>query len=78
MDHIPDGGKQGGLRAHYGIAQAGSAFWDVHASMDADHASWTLDALGALTEEVDTVLQLRRRQRFGGASSTSAKRPPCW
>ena len=40
--------KAEGLRLHYGIAAAGTAFWDVHASMDDVHAGWTADALAAL------------------------------
>jgi pyrroloquinoline-quinone synthase len=36
--------KADGLRAHYGLDESGTAFWDVHASMETEHADWTLDA----------------------------------
>lgn len=36
--------KADGLREHYGLDESGTAFWDVHASMEAEHADWTLDA----------------------------------
>ena len=37
--------KEAGLRDHYGVNEAGRQFWDVHASIEADHAQWTVDAL---------------------------------
>ncbi len=37
--------KADGLRLLYGIDGSGTAFWDVHAVMDADHGEWALDAL---------------------------------
>lgn len=40
--------KADGLRLRYGIGPDGTAFWDVHATMDRDHASWTAQALAAL------------------------------
>jgi pyrroloquinoline-quinone synthase len=39
--------KADGLRLLYGIDGSGTAFWDVHADMDADHGEWALDALSA-------------------------------
>ncbi len=39
--------KAAGLRLHYGIDDSGVAFWDVHADLEADHASWTLAALAS-------------------------------
>jgi pyrroloquinoline-quinone synthase len=39
--------KAEGLRLLYGIDGSGTAFWDVHAEMDADHSEWSLDALTA-------------------------------
>jgi pyrroloquinoline-quinone synthase len=41
--------KADGLRAHYGLDRQQTAFWDVHGTMDADHASWTVDALATIT-----------------------------
>ena len=32
--------KGDGLRRWYGMDAAGTAFWDVHATMDADHGDW--------------------------------------
>lgn len=40
--------KSAGLAAHYGMAPAATRFWDVHAAMEADHATWSLDALSLL------------------------------
>ena len=37
--------KAAGLRDHYSVGEAGREFWDVHASIEADHAQWTIDAL---------------------------------
>jgi pyrroloquinoline-quinone synthase len=42
--------KAEGLRAHYGVDAKGTAFWDVHATMDADHADWTIDTIAGLLE----------------------------
>jgi pyrroloquinoline-quinone synthase len=39
--------KAAGLRAQYGVDGDAVAFWDTHASVEGDHASWTLDALVA-------------------------------
>jgi pyrroloquinoline-quinone synthase len=41
--------KGDGLRAHYGLGPSATAFWDVHGAMDADHASWALDALAEVS-----------------------------
>jgi pyrroloquinoline-quinone synthase len=40
--------KSEGLRAHYGLDASSTAFWDVHATLESEHADWTLDAAGAL------------------------------
>ena len=37
--------KAEGLRRWYGVGQAGTEFWDVHAQMDADHGAWATEAL---------------------------------
>lgn len=47
--------KASGLRRHYGIAEEGIRFWDVHASMEVDHADWSLRALAELTDGADDV-----------------------
>lgn len=43
--------KGEGLRAHYRVAQTG--FWDLHADIDGDHATWALDALTAMIGDDD-------------------------
>ena len=40
--------KASGLRRHYGIDATGTYFWDIHATMDVDHAQWGIEALAAL------------------------------
>ena len=40
--------KADGLRRHYGIDDQGTRFWDLHATMDDDHARWGIEALAAL------------------------------
>jgi len=48
--------KAAGLRQHYGFDEAATAFWDVHAQMDRDHAAWgdeTLTLIGADPHETD-------------------------
>ncbi len=37
--------KGRGLRQRYDVDRTGTAFWDVHAALEADHAGWSLDAL---------------------------------
>ncbi|MGO9560735.1 MAG: iron-containing redox enzyme family protein [Acidimicrobiales bacterium] len=40
--------KGEGLRAHYGCDASATEFWDLHATMESDHASWTLEAIEAI------------------------------
>jgi pyrroloquinoline quinone (PQQ) biosynthesis protein C len=40
--------KAEGLRRWYGMDAAATAFWDVHATMDADHGDWALETLAAM------------------------------
>lgn len=40
--------KADGLRRHYGLDEQGTRFWDLHATMDDDHARWGIEALAAL------------------------------
>jgi pyrroloquinoline-quinone synthase len=40
--------KAEGLRRHYGMDAAGTEFWDVHATQEAEHADWSTEALAAL------------------------------
>ncbi|HEX3946213.1 MAG TPA: iron-containing redox enzyme family protein [Acidimicrobiales bacterium] len=47
--------KAAGLSTHYGLDDRGTRFWDVHAAMEADHATWSLDALALLCSEETEV-----------------------
>jgi len=47
--------KSEGLRSHYGLSPADTRFWDVHGTMDEDHATWLVDALSALEASGDVV-----------------------
>jgi pyrroloquinoline-quinone synthase len=47
--------KGDGLRRWYGMDAAGTRFWDVHSSMDADHGDWAVDALALLGADADDV-----------------------
>jgi pyrroloquinoline-quinone synthase len=53
--------KAGGLRAHYGIDGGGTAFWDVHAVAEVDHAHWLVDALASLDPDESQVSDAARR-----------------
>jgi pyrroloquinoline-quinone synthase len=53
--------KGDGLRRWYGMDDASTAFWDVHADMEADHGTWTLDALALLGAEPVEVAGAARR-----------------
>jgi pyrroloquinoline-quinone synthase len=43
--------KSDGLRAHYGLGDDDTAFWDVHAALEGTHAEWTLEAAGTLDHD---------------------------
>jgi pyrroloquinoline-quinone synthase len=49
--------KGDGLRRWYGLDAAGTRFWDVHSSMDADHGDWAVDALAMLGADADEVAE---------------------
>ena len=53
--------KADGLRRWYELDARGTAFWDVHATMDADHAEWATDALGQADADPAQVEQAARR-----------------
>jgi pyrroloquinoline quinone (PQQ) biosynthesis protein C len=40
--------KADGLRRHYGMDADGTQFWDVHATQEAVHATWSTEALAAM------------------------------
>jgi pyrroloquinoline-quinone synthase len=43
--------KAEALRCHHGLAGSETEFWDIHALMELDHASWTFEALTALAAD---------------------------
>ena len=47
--------KADGLRTHYGIGPGGTRFWDVHATLEAEHAAWSLEALAGLVGDGTVV-----------------------
>ena len=53
--------KAEGLRRHYGIGDAGVAFWDHHAEVDTRHGAWAAEALVAPTEDAGAVATAARR-----------------
>jgi pyrroloquinoline quinone (PQQ) biosynthesis protein C len=52
--------KAQGLRDHYGLDDRATQFWDVHATMDRDHASWAIGALETLPATEGTVVDATR------------------
>lgn len=52
--------KADGLRRHYGMGSSGTRFWDVHGSLEADHAEWTAEALAGIGASEDTVAAAAR------------------
>ncbi len=53
--------KADGLRRWYGMDDAGTAFWDVHAVMDADHGDWAVRALVEVGADSEAVADGARR-----------------
>lgn len=53
--------KAEGLRFSYQIDEKGTAFWDVHATMEAEHGDWILEALASLDARPDQVEAAARR-----------------
>jgi pyrroloquinoline quinone (PQQ) biosynthesis protein C len=47
--------KSAGLRRHYGMDAEGTHFWDVHTTLEAEHASWSTQALASLGAEPQVV-----------------------
>ena len=52
--------KSRALRRDYGLDERATTFWDVHATMDQDHADWSIDALEALPVATTTVVAAAR------------------
>jgi pyrroloquinoline-quinone synthase len=52
--------KANGLRRHYGVDEHGTYFWDIHATMDLDHARWGIAALVALDVPASRVTSAAR------------------
>lgn len=53
--------KAEGLRRFYGIDAAATEFWDVHATMDADHGDWAVDALTGCGADPSDAFSAARR-----------------
>jgi len=53
--------KADGLRRWYGMDQADTEFWDVHAAMDEEHGEWALEALFVLGADPDEVAEAAQR-----------------
>ena len=53
--------KGDGLRRWYGMDAAGTRFWDVHSTMDADHGEWSVEALALLGADAGEVADGARR-----------------
>jgi len=53
--------KARGLRERYGFDDAGTQFWDVHGTMDTDHAAWSVEALVTLDAPPELVNASARR-----------------
>jgi pyrroloquinoline quinone (PQQ) biosynthesis protein C len=53
--------KADGLRRFYGADPVACEFWDVHATMDADHGEWTVDALTRCGADPALVFGAARR-----------------
>jgi pyrroloquinoline-quinone synthase len=47
--------KADGLRAHYGLTDDATRFWDVHSGVDEAHGAWIVEALAALDADPDEV-----------------------
>lgn len=47
--------KADGLRARYGVDDAGTRFWDVHSGADELHGTWIVDALATVATDADEV-----------------------
>ncbi len=57
--------KASGLRTRYGLSDGQTRFWDVHGTMDSEHAAWVLDALADLDADPEVV-------RGGGRGAAEA------
>ena len=49
--------KRDGLAAHYGATSTALEFWTVHATVEEDHAAWTLEGLASLSPSRDDVVR---------------------
>lgn len=47
--------KAAGLRAHYGLDESATEFWDVHGKVDETHGRWMVEALAALAPDAAAV-----------------------
>ena len=47
--------KSAGLTKHYGMTAAGTRFWDVHVTLEVEHAGWSVEALADLGADAESV-----------------------
>ncbi|HVB50859.1 MAG TPA: iron-containing redox enzyme family protein [Acidimicrobiales bacterium] len=52
--------KAAGLKENYGASDDAITFWIEHGSVEADHATWTFDALSSLEPALDEVGEAAR------------------
>jgi pyrroloquinoline-quinone synthase len=52
--------KAEGLRRHYGLDDRATYFWDVHATMDRDHAAWAIRALATMPARQGAIVDASR------------------
>lgn len=73
--------KAAGLRAHHGLDDGACAFWDVHASVEDEHAAWAREALAG-TEDAPATARaaaqawwsfLDEREAAYSAASTASR-----
>jgi len=53
--------KGEGLRRHYGADESATKFWDVHGTLEADHATWTMDGLASMNGDAEVISLGARR-----------------
>jgi pyrroloquinoline-quinone synthase len=53
--------KGDGLRRHYGADAEATKFWDVHGTIEADHATWTMEGLASLNGDAEVISLSARR-----------------
>jgi pyrroloquinoline quinone (PQQ) biosynthesis protein C len=68
--------KGDGLRQWYGLDEVGTAFWDKHATLEIEHASWLLGAATALDEKPFLAGVAASRDAWWGFLDDRERRQP--